>query len=270
MSVSPNTAKWDDYIQYTASLEDQSRSQNEATIAGKEENSVQITLHIYNRSDEVFNITKPFLPADTISFSTKDANIFKEMDAGKNFSYRYSSTDGIKGGNNTTWTKLGYGPSIKPNPKIRVTDLKVSSEDNNYYWWQGYNFGLKAKSQAAEPVSFRVDLYTDTPAHPGRLIAAQTIIAPTNDSMDVLFKDMNPFDVADANQTFDYYFRYSVPDQNGLMYSYAIEGPKQINPKLIRYTLYSPIMVANILLIMGLALLGGIMIERRFYRRREG
>ncbi len=266
MSVSPNIAKWDDYIQYTASLEDQSKGQDKATIAGKEEHPVQVTLHIYNESDELFNITKPFLPTDMISFSTRDANIFKEKDAGKNFTYSYSATDGIKGGNNTTWTKLGYGPNIRPNPKIKVTDLNASCEDNNYYWWQGYNFGLKAKSQGTEPVSLKVDLYTDTPAHQGRQVASQIVNVPTNDSIDVLFKDMHPFDVADANQTFSYYFRYSAPDQDGRSQSNTKIGPMVINAKLIRYDTISGLGLGNVLIILIFALLVGTLVERRFYR----
>ena len=266
MSVSPNIAKWDDYIQYTASLEDQNKSQNKATIAGKEEHPVQVTLHIYNESDELFNITKPFLPTDTISFSTKDAPIFKEKDAGKNFTYRYSSTDGIKGGNNTTWTKPGYGPNIRPNPKIKVTDLNVSCEDNNYYWWQGYNFGLKAKSQGAEPVSLKVDLYTDTPAHPGRRIESQTTIVTANDSIDIVFNDVKPFDVADANQTFSYYFGYSAPDQDGSSHSNVMVGPRIINDKLIRFDTISGLGLGNILIILIMALMTSMLVERRFYR----
>jgi hypothetical protein len=201
-----------------------------------------------------------------ISFSTKDANIFKEMDAGKNFTYRYSATDGIKGGNNMTWTNLGYGPNIRPNPKIKVTDLNASCEDNNYYWWQGYNFGLKAKSQGAGPVSLKVDLYTDTPAHPGRRIASQTVIVPTNDTIDAPFKDTHPFDVADANQTFSYYFRYSVPDQDGRSQSITKIGPSVINARLIRYDTISALGLGNVLLILIFALLFGTMVERRFYR----
>ena len=267
MGVSPNIAKWDDYIQYTASLEDQSKSQNKAPIAGKEENPVQVTLHIYNGSDDVFNITKPFLPTDMISFSTKDANIFKERDAGKNFTYRYSCSDDIEGGNNTTWTKFGAGPYIRPNPKIKVTDLNVTGEDENCYWWQSYNFGLKAKSQSTEPVNLKIDLYTDTIAHPGKLIASQTILVPTNDSIDVNFKGTQPFDVADCNNTFRYYFRYSAPDQDGKTQSNSMLGPKVINSKLVRYSIYSWEMILNLLLIVVLPMFSGILLERRLLRK---
>jgi hypothetical protein len=201
-----------------------------------------------------------------ISFSTKDTNIFREKDAGRNFTYCYSSTDGIKGGNNTTWTAFGEGPRIRPNPRIKVTDQNASCEDNNYYWWQGYNFGLKAKSQGAEPVSLKVDLYTDTTSHPGRGIASQTVIVPTNDSIDVLFKDIHPFDVADANQTFSYYFRYSAPDQDGKSQSNTKIGPSVINARLVRYDTISGLGLANVLIILIFALLVGTLVERRFYR----
>lgn len=266
MKVDPETARWDDYILYTASMENTGGSMDTPVTSGKEETPIQVTLHIYNASTEVFNITKPFLPADAISFSTKDANIFKENDAGKNFSYRYSCTDGIEGGNNTSSSSFGEGPFIRQNPKIRVTGLNASCEDNNYYWWQGYNFGLQAKSQSADPVDLKVDLYTNTPAHSGRLIASKTVIVPTNDSIDIAFNDMKPFDVADVNQTFGYYFGYSAPDQDGNTHSNIIIGPRAINAKLIRYDTISGLGLGNILIIILTALLVSVLVERRFYR----
>lgn len=266
MRVNPETARWDDYIQYTASLENTGVSMDTSVTAGKEENPVQVTLHIYNASTEVFNITKPFLPADAISFSTKDANIFKEIDAGKNFSYRYSCTDGVKGGDNTSVSSFGEGPFIRQNPKIRVTGLNASCEDDNYYWWQGYNFGLLAKSQSADPVDLKVDLYTNTPAHPGKLIASQTVIVPNNDSIYITFNDMKPFNVADVNQTFKYYFGYSAPDQDGNSHSNIMVGPRAINAKLIRYDTISGLGLGNILIILLMAFLISMLVERRFYR----
>jgi hypothetical protein len=266
MKVDPMLAKWDDYIQYTASFEDTGAAQNTGGSAGNEENPVQVTLHIYNDSLEVFNKTKPFLPGDAITFSTRDASIFKESDASKNFTYRYSCTDGIKGGLNTTWSKEENGPNIRPNPRIKVTNLKASCEDENYYWWQNYNFSLEAKSQSSEPVDLKVDLYTDTPAHPGRFIASQAVIVPTNSSVDIIFKSMQPFDVADADQTFRYYFRYSAPDQNSRTQSDKMPGLKVINTKLIRYDTISGLGIGNIAVMLLMALLISWLVERRFYR----
>jgi hypothetical protein len=266
IKVEPLQAKWDDYIQYTASFEKIGSNNSTRTTAAQEEHPVKVTLHIYNRSQEVFNKTKPFLPEDAISFSTRDASIFKESDAGKNFTYRYSSTDGIKGGLNTTWSAMGIGPHIRPNPKIKVDNLKASSEDENYYWWQNYNFSLEAKSQSSEPVDLRVDLYTDTPAHPGRFIASQTVLVPTNKSVDMIFKGIRPFDVADADHTFRYYFRYSAPDQNGRTQSDIMPGLKAINTKLIRYETISGLGIGNIAIVLLMALLISWLVERRFYR----
>jgi hypothetical protein len=267
MKVDPMLAKWDDYIQYTGSFEEIGLAQNTGSNVGKEENPIQVTLHIYNNSQEVFNKTKPFLPEDSISFSTKDASLFKESDSGKNFTYRYSCTDGIIGGPNTTWSGVGEGPHIRPNPKIKVTNLKASCEDENYYWWQNYNFSIEAKSQSSEPVNLKVDLYTDTMAHPGKRVASQSVIVPGNDSIDVIFKDVKPFDVADANQVFHYYFGYSAPDQDGKSQSNSLIGPKAINSKLVRYEIYSWEMILNILLILGLSMASGILLERRMLRK---
>jgi len=267
MKVDPELARWDDYILYTASLENTAKSQDTAAIVGKEENPVNVTLHIYNNSNEIRNLIKPFLPTNEISFSTKDANIFKEEDAGKNFTYRYSCTDGIKGGNNTTWTKFGEGPRIRPSPKIRVTDLNASCDDNNYYWWQGYNFGLRAKSQATEPENLKVDLFIDTSANPEKFIASQTVLVPTNDYIDINFKGVHPFEVADCNNTFRYYFRYSAPDQDGRTQSNSMSGSKVIDSKLVRYEIYSWEMILNLLLIIGLSLVSGILLEKKIFRK---
>lgn len=267
MKVSPDIATWDNYILYTASFEDIiGKAQDKVLPGGKDENAVRVTLHIYNNSSEFFNITKPFQPGDMVSFSSKDASIFKEKEAGKNFSYRYSCTDGIKGGNNTTWSRLGDGPHLRPNPMIKVSDPKAGCEDENYYWWQRYDFSLKAKSLSTEPVDLKVDLYTDTPEHSGKFIASLPVRVPANDSIEVSFKSMQPFDVADANQTFGYFFRYSAPDQDGKRQSNTMTGSKVINARLIGYDIVSLPGLGNIAAILLIALLASMYVERRFYR----
>jgi hypothetical protein len=262
MSVNPNIAKWDDYFQYTAYIEDKNKYENTSIIAGKEENPVQVTLHIYNSGVEVFNTTKLILPTDTISFSTREANIFSDKDAGKNFTYRYSCFDGI----NITQTSIGVGPNLRPNPKIKVNEFSVLPEDSNYYWWQKYRFSFKAKSENPEGIELTANLFVDTDAHPNKYIASRTIYLNADNFTDIVFGDMKPFDVADCNQTVRYYFTYSAPDQDGRAQSQYFEG-ENINSKLIKYEIYSPLMVTNLLLIMGSAILGGIMIERKFYRK---
>ena len=97
-------------------------------------------------------------------------------------------------------------------------------------------------------------------------MASQSVIVPTNDSIDILFKDMHPFNVADANQTFSYYFRYSAPDQDSRSQSNTKIGPMVINAKLIRYDTISGLGLGNVLIILIFALLVGTLVERRFYR----
>jgi len=254
MAVYPNPARWDDYIEYRA------------IIVDKEQDMVNVTLHVF-KGDKVINITKPFpssIGGSQIIFSTKDAKLFNESDADKNFTYRFSSDDGI----NTTWTNISQGPRIRPNPKIEVSDFKAACEDDNYYWWQNYNFGLKAKSQGVEPVNLTVDLYIDTPAHPGKHIASQTVLVPTNDSINIPFKGKQPFDVADCNQTFGYYFKYSAPDQDGRSQSNMMRSTKVINARLVEYGIFDPIMIiGNLVPLVILTILGGALIERSILRR---
>jgi hypothetical protein len=92
------------------------------------------------------------------------------------------------------------------------------------------------------------------------------VVVPTNDSIDIIFKDVKPFDVADVNHTFSYYFEYSAPDQDGNRTSNIIVGPRAINAKLIRYDIVSGLGLGNILIVVLTALLVSMMVERRFYR----
>lgn len=250
--VDPSLARWDDYIEYRATLVD------------KDQDTVNVTLHVF-KGDKIINVTKPF-PASSrgsqIVFSTKDANLFNESDAGKNFTYSFSSDDGI----NTTWTNISQGPRLRPNPKIKVTEFKSACEDDNYYWWQSYNFSLKAKSIGTEPAVLTVDLYTDTPAHPGKKVASKTATVPTEDFLNIPFDDIRPFDVGDCNQTFNYYFKYSAPDQDGKTQSGILQGQRSIGAKLIRNDTAIPLGIASIILILLACLLIGTIVERRFYR----
>jgi hypothetical protein len=115
-------------------------------------------------------------------------------------------------------------------------------------------------------VDLRVDLYTDTPKHPGKLAASQTVIVPVNESIPIVFSSIRPFDVADANQTFRYYFGYSAPDQYGKIRSDIIQGERAIGAKLINQDLAIPAGIASVVAIFAVCLLIGAVIERRFYR----
>jgi hypothetical protein len=265
MYVNPISAGWDDFIEYTASLQDHLNA-SLAPSTNTNQNAVSVTLHVLRNGTEIKNITKPFLIGDPITFSTKDKNIFNETDAGKNFSYRYSCTDGVIGGNNTTWSEIDNGPYMRPNPKIRVDDLSMKSEDGNYYWWERYTFGLKMKSQNQGGEAVMVSLYTDTPAYPNRYVLSQPVYLSGINYTDVSFTDVKPFDVADCNKTFHYYFTYTSPDQYGKYESSLADGYYPINPRLISYELASFPAMANILVIFIAALIFGIVIERRFYR----
>jgi hypothetical protein len=266
MYVSQSSDRWDDFIEYTASLEDDHLNDSLTPSINKDQNAVFVTLHILLNGTEMNNITKPFLMGDPVIFSTKDKNIFNETDAGKNFSYCYSCTDGVIGGNNTTWSEVKNGPYLRPNPKIKVDDLTMKSEDGNYYWWQKYAFGVRMKSQNKDGETVMVALYTDTPTYPKRYVLSKPVYLSGANYTDVSFTDVSPFDVADCSKTFRYYFTYTSPDQYGKYESSLADGPQEINPRLISYDIASFPAVANLLVIIMAALIIGIAIERRFYR----
>ena len=265
MKVIPDPAKWDDFIQYSASLESLGQNQS-ITSLDSGQKGVEVALHIFDKDKEIYSITKPFLPGDTVIFSTRDKSLFNESDSGKNFTYRYSATDGILGGPNTSWTEMVEGPHLRPLAKIRVGDLLIKPEDDNYYWWQRYLFGLGIKSQNQNGEVVTVSLYTDTPSHPKKFISSQSVRVSGENYTEVTFADIKPFNVADRDQPFRYYFTYSSPDQSGKYESSLMDGPKKINPKLMQYEMASLPGVANLFLILTGALLTGIFLERRFFR----
>lgn len=265
MKVSPDPAKWDDFIQYSASLEGLGQNQS-STSLDNGQSGAEVTLHVFNKDEEISSITKPFLLGDPILFSTRDGNIFNESDSGKNFTYRYSATDGVLDGPNTSWTGMMEGPHLRPLAKIRVGDLLIKPEDDNYYWWQRYAFALGIKSQSQNGEVVTVSLYTDTPSHPKKFVSSQSVRVSGENYTEVTFANTRPFNVADRDQPFHYYFTYSSPDQSGKFESSWMEGPKNINPKLMQYEMASLPGVANLFLILMGALLTGILLERRFLR----
>jgi hypothetical protein len=265
MKVNPDPAKWDDFIQYSASLEGIGQNQS-ITSLDSGQKGVEVTLHVFDEDKEMNSITKPFLLGDSVVFSTRDKGLFNESDSGKNFTYRYSATDGVLGGLNTSWTEMVQGPHLRPLAKIRVDDLLIKPEDDNYYWWQKYLFGLGIKSQSQNSEVVTVSLYTDTPSHPKKFISSQSVRISGENFTEVTFAGTRPFNVADRDQPFHYYFTYSSPDQSGKLESSLMEGPKKINPKLMQYEMVSASGMANLFLILIGALLTGILLERRFYR----
>jgi hypothetical protein len=46
-----------------------------------------------------------------------------------------------------------------------------------------------------------------------------------------------------------------------------MSGPKVINSKLVRYEIYSWEMILNLLLVIGLSLVSGILLEKKIFRK---
>ncbi|MHC1631303.1 MAG: hypothetical protein ACXQT4_03270 [Methanotrichaceae archaeon] len=251
MSVSPGSLYWKDPVEYVAIVKD------------PDSDKVDVTLHVLDENgNELANCTQTVIPGrngSQITFTNAEYNFFDENAADKNFTYRYSYSDGIDS-NNTT---IMLGPYFRPDSKIRVGTSTVEPVGGaHYYYWQGYDFGLKVQNPDINGLA--ITLYTDTPANPRKKADSREIDA-SEDFVIVNFSDVKPFTVSDCNQSFSYYFSYSVPDQNGRYSTGLIPGEK-INPKILRYSIHSPVMVANIFAVLLIALVFGIVIERRLYR----
>jgi len=245
-NVSPDPARYNDPIKY------------EACFFDSEGDMVNVTLHVFDElGNEHKNATQIIKSGKNVTFTASEYGFFGEDDAGKNFSYSYSYDDGLNG----SVTKNMTGPSLLSSPKIYVSNPNVVSEDDNRYWWQSYAFSIKVKNPELD--NLRIDLYTDTQAHPKNHQACQMINA-SDEAEDVSF-DLKPFEVSDANQTFTYYFTYSAPDQASRLESDHEKGGV-INPRLVKYSMDSGVMVANYLFILLISLVAGVVIERRLYR----
>lgn len=203
------------------------------------------------------NETQYVKSGTNVTFIASEYGFFGEGDAGKNFSYRYTYGDGL----NSIITEIFPGPTLLPSPKIFVSDPHVEAADENRYWWQNYRFSLKAKNP--EMNNLRIDLYTSTPSHPNRYQDTR-VINSSDEAQDVLF-DIKPFDVSDANESFTYSFKYSATDQNSREETGDLSGGS-INPKIVRYPIYSMVTIGNLLAVILAALVGGIVIERRLYQ----
>jgi len=219
---------------------------------------INVTLHLLDdRGMEIRNETQDVKSGTNVTFVASQYGFFGEGDAGKNFSYRYTYGDGL----DVNGTDAFSGPSLLPTPKIFVSDRTFDPEDENRYWWQKYRFSLKVKNP--EIANLRVDLYTSTPSHPDRYQDTK-IINASEEAQSVIF-ELRPFDVSDANQSFTYSFRYSATGQNSREEIGDLSGDS-INPKIVRYPIYSLVTIGNVLAVLLAALVGGIVIERRFYR----
>lgn len=244
--VEPPRARYNDPIRY------------ESRFFDTDGDMINVTLHVLDDQKREFRNETQYVKSGTnVTFVASEYGFFAEGDAGKNFSYRYTYGDGLNGNS----TEIFPGPFLLPSPKIFVSDPDAEPADENRYWWQNYRFSLKVKNP--EINNLRIDLYTSTPSHPNKYQETK-IINTSEEAQDVLF-DVKPFDVSDANQSFTYSFRYSATDQNSREETGGIsEG--RINPRIVEYPIYSMVTVLNLLVVLLVALVGGIMIERRLYR----
>ncbi|MDF0591048.1 hypothetical protein [Candidatus Methanocrinis natronophilus] len=244
--VTPLRARYNDPIRY------------EARFFDTDGDMINVLLHILDDQDrQIRNLTQIVTPGTNVTFIASQYGLFGEEDAGKNFSYFYSFDDGLDGNS----TGIHSGPSLIPSPKIFVSDPQAVPADENRFWWQNYRFSLQVKNP--EVNNLRIDLYTSTPSHPNRYQETR-VIGASEEAQEVVF-EIAPFFVSDADQSFEYYFRYSATDQNSREGTEILSGGR-INPKIVKYPIYSAVMIANILAVLLAALVGGIVIERRFYR----
>lgn len=244
--VEPARARYNDPIRY------------EARFVDNDGDLINVTLHLLDeRGMEIKNETQDVKSGTNITFVASQYGFFGEGDAGKNFSFMYTYGDGL----DFNKTEIYPGPSLLPSPKIFVSDPDVEAADENRYWWQNYRFSLKVKNP--EVNNLKIDLYTSTPSHPNKYQDTKTINA-SEEVQNVIF-DLQPFDVSDADQSFSYYFKYSATDQNSREEMGGTSDGK-INPKIVKYPIYSMVTIANILAVLLAALVGGIMIERKWYR----
>ncbi|MGB9902841.1 hypothetical protein, partial [Methanothrix sp.] len=222
-----------------------------AEITDPDGDTLNVTLHILNEdnSTERTNATQELRGSGTVRFRNSEYGFFGKNDAGKTFHYYYTVGDGI----NVTSTSIEEGPEIRPTPKLLVEAPRMVAEDENYYWWGRYNFSIDVKSQDENSFPLTVYLYTSTPSNPWELRGSKTVTV-TPERQTVSFE--TSFDVSYSNKTFAYRFSYSEPDQNGRT-SMDLAGDKPINPKIVRYSILSPMGIANVILTLMIFLFLG-------------
>lgn len=219
---------------------------------------VNVTLHVKDEhGTERGNITQMVVGEGQASFLGNE--FFSKSDAGKNFTYYYTFGDGIV----SNETAMQDGPNLRKSISIHVEKPWVTPEDENQYWWQNYNFTLGMKNQDQEEAKVQVTLFTDTIAHPWKAVASKEVTLTQEPQ--VVYFDVQPFDVLDANQSFRFKFAYSEYDQHQMDYI-TKDWEKALNAKLVRYETVSWLGIGNILVILLIAFLLSILVERGFYR----
>jgi len=234
-----------------------------AEISDPDGDLLNVTLHILDElgREEVNNITLQMKPG-AVSFKANQYGIFKESDAGKNFTYYYSFDDGIS----PDKTEIMKGPTIRKGPKLSVEKLAFSSTSENYYWWEKYGFSLRAKNLNPEvyKVTFTLSVRTDG-SEWSVVDSAQADVG--QDPVEVKFNNTRPFKVTDAGKTFYYRVKYSEYDQSGRD---SIENTGvRINDKVVPYSIYSPVMMLNLVMMLLVIMLGSFGIERKLKKGIE-
>lgn len=232
-----------------------------ADVSDPDGDLINVTLHILDDAGaEKRNASQEIMPGQRVAFKSGEYSFFSEADAGKNFTYYYTYGDDI----NVSRTDVASGPHFKPNTKIFVENPRVEPENMNCYWWQKYTFSLDVRNQNPEDVNVTFKLYTSTPKHQWQKYKDSQTVRLTQEPQTIVF-DASPFDVSDASHGFSYSFNYSESDQHGND-NIVVAYTGRINPKLIKYDLISLLGLFNLAVVLFVSLLGGIFVERRFYR----
>ena len=223
---------------------------------------MNVTLHVLDeKGKERKNVSQEVKAGDRIVFKASQNGFFGEGDAGKNFTYYYTYGDGI----NITNTSIFDGPHLRTSPKLWVENPRMVPEDENYYWWQKYNFGVDIANQNPEEYNVTVTLYVDTPSHPWLKVETKTV--KVSKAPQTVSFETSPFDVSDTNQSFSYKFKFSEYDQHG---NDLIEASgARINPKVVPYAIYNWVMLFNLASMLILIVIGSLLIERKLKRGIE-
>lgn len=230
----------------------------QANVTDPDGDEVNITLHVVDDHEvERGNITQMIAGDGQASFFGNE--LFSKSDAGKNFTYYYTFGDGIV----SNKTSMQTGPSLRKSVSIYVEKPWVIPADENQYWWQNYNFTLSMKNQDQGDAKVQITLFTDTGTHPWKVAASKEITL--TEEPQVVYFNIQPFDVMDANQTFRFKFDYSEYDQYE-QDSITKDWDKALNAKLVRYDIVSLLGIGNILAILLIAFILSILLERGFYR----
>jgi hypothetical protein len=236
-----------------------------ADIADADGDLLNVTLHILDESSiELKNETLNIKPGP-VSFKANEYGFFKEADAGKNFTYYYSYDDGIDFISKDPTDAL-KGPNIRKGPKLSVDKLGFSASSENYYWWEKYGFNLRVKNLNPEKYDVAFTLSTRTGNNEWNTVETKTVrIGP--DPVEVTFNNTKPFQVTDAGQTFYYRVKYSEYDQSGK--DSMEQTGVRINGKIVPYSIYSPVMILNLVPMLILIMMGSFFIERKLKKGVE-